>query len=101
MAELASTKPKTANLSIKLDASDRERLQSIAMLKKRTPHFLMKEAIQRYLAAEEAEQQLVNEAAASLAHYKATGLHTTLDEMKAWAESVKSDRTMPMPTWHK
>lgn len=101
MADLTSAKTKIANLSIKLDASDYERLQSIAIVKNRTPHFLMKDAIQKYLVMEEAEQKAVNEAAASLAHFRTTGLHTTLGEMQAWAESLKNDRNSPMPPWHK
>ena len=40
---------RSANVTVKLAASDRKRIQSLAISKKRTPHYLMKEAIQAYL----------------------------------------------------
>jgi predicted transcriptional regulator len=93
-------KPKLANLSIKIDATDRDRLKSIAIAKNRTTHYLMKEAIQKYIAAEEAEQRAIDAAIRSMEHFKKTGLHTTLDEMKAWAKAIKLDRNTPMPSCH-
>ena len=45
--------------------SERQRLKSLAAAKQRTPHFLMKEAIQRYIEDEEAEQAAIQAAAAS------------------------------------
>jgi predicted transcriptional regulator len=101
MTIATSQKLPLANLSIKLDASDRDRLKAIAIAKNRTTHFLMKEAIQQYLAAEEAEQRSIDAAEQSLQHYKQTGLHTTLDEMKAWAKAVKLNRGTAMPACHK
>lgn len=100
MTATSTSKPKLANLSIKIDAADRDRLKAIATAKNRTTHFLMKEAIQKYIAAEEAEQQVIDAAAKSMAHFKRTGLHTTLDEMKTWAKAVKSDRNAPLPPCH-
>ena len=50
-------KPRTGNMTVKLDSADQERLKSIALSKKRTPHFIMREALHKYLEAEEAEQQ--------------------------------------------
>ena len=88
------------NLTVKLDVDERHRLKSLAAAKKRTPHFLMKEAIHRYILDEEAEQMAVNIATASIEHYKKTGLHVTLDEVKAWAKSVKTNRNAQMPPCH-
>jgi hypothetical protein len=39
-------------------------------------------------------------AAVSLTHYKNTGLHTTLDEIKIWAKAVQLDRSVKMPPVH-
>ena len=47
-------KPPTANLSIKLELSDRDRIRALAAYKKRTPHFIMKQAVRKYLQEEEA-----------------------------------------------
>ena len=93
-------KSKAANVTIKLDTTHRDRLKSLAVAKKRTPHFLMKEAIERYLVAEEAQQTVLKSVDESTAHYEATGLHVTLDEIKQWAKEVKADRNAPLPKCH-
>ena len=48
----------------------------------------------------EAEQAAIQAAAASLAHYEKTGLHTTLDEVKVWAKAVRKNRSAKMPACH-
>jgi predicted transcriptional regulator len=93
-------KPRAVNVTVKLDESERSSLKSLALAKQRTPHFLMKEAIARYIEEEEAEQAAIAVAAASLEHYQKTGLHTTLAEMKDWAQAVRKDRSLEMPACH-
>jgi len=88
------------NLTVKLNVDERHRLKVLADAKKRTPHFLMKEAIQRYIADEEAEQMAVKIAIASVEHYKQTGLHVSLDEVRTWAKAVKVDRSAKIPSCH-
>lgn len=94
------TRPTAANVTIKLDATHRDRLKSLATAKKRTSHYLMKEAIERYLEAEEAQQSILKSIDASVSHYEATGLHITLDEAKAWAEELKVNRNAKLLTCH-
>ncbi len=43
-----------ATATIKLDSSERDRIASLASIMKRTPHYLMKEAILEYVKREEA-----------------------------------------------
>jgi predicted transcriptional regulator len=93
-------KSRATNVTVKLEDSERQSLKTLAAAKQRTPHFLMKEAIQRYIEDEEAEQAAIQAAAASLAHYKKTGLHTTLDEVKVWAKAVRKNRSAKMPACH-
>jgi predicted transcriptional regulator len=93
-------KPRAVNVTVKLDDSERNSLKALALAKQRTPHFLMKEAIARYIKDEEAEQAAMDVAAASLLHYQQTGLHTRLDELKTWATAVRKDRSVKMPTCH-
>ena len=52
-------KPRTANMSVKLYDTDMQRLRAIAISKKRTPHYLMKEAIVRYIEEAEEEQKIL------------------------------------------
>ena len=93
-------KTRAINVTIKIDATERERLKSLAVAKKRTPHYLMKEAIERYLEDEEAEQLAIQEATVSLEHYERTGLHITLDEVKQWVKDLKTDRNAKLPVCH-
>jgi predicted transcriptional regulator len=62
MQILTEKKPRAYNMTIKLAASDRDRLRSCAVAKKRTPHYLMKEAITAYLEREEVEQRFMEAA---------------------------------------
>ena len=99
-ATLAPVKSATANLSLKLDMADRDRLRSLAEYKNRTPHFIMKEAVQRYLLEEEAEQRFVEAAKASRKHYKKTGLHVTHDEFSQWVDALQTNPKAAPPTVH-
>ncbi len=96
----ALEKSVTANLSLKLDIADRDRLRSLAEYKKRTPHFIMKEAVQKYLEEEEAQQRFVEAAKASRSHYKKTGLHVTHDEFSQWVDALQSNPNAVAPMSH-
>jgi len=93
-------KPRTATMTLKLDTTHRDRLKSLALVKKRSAHYLMKEAIDRYLEAEEAQQVALNSVDESVAHFEATGLHVTLNELKTWAKDVKANRNAQLPACH-
>jgi predicted transcriptional regulator len=94
------TRPIATNVTIKLDSTHRDRLKSLAIAKKRTSHYLMKEAIERYLLAEEAQQTILKSVDDSITHYEATGLHITLDEAKAWAQELKINRNAQLIACH-
>jgi predicted transcriptional regulator len=91
----------TANKSIKLDASEIEKINQFAIADNRTPHFIMKEAIRIYLKRREVEKQFIDVAIESRKHYKATGLHITHQEFTAWVAEVQKNPNTPMPVCHK
>lgn len=93
-------KPRPASVTLKLDTSHRDRLKSLAVAKNRSAHFLMKEAIERYLKTEEAQQAILQSVDDSVAHYEATGLHVTLGEFKTWTQEVKLNRSTQLPACH-
>jgi predicted transcriptional regulator len=99
--EATSEKSGSSNLTVKLDHADRERLKLLAVAKKRTSHYLMREAIQKYLASEEAQQRFIEVAKNSLAEYKKTGSHITLEEFSEWTKALKKNPKAPMPECHK
>ena len=45
--------PKRATSSVKLDVEVRQRVQRLAVLRRRSPHWLMREAIEEYVEREE------------------------------------------------
>ena len=55
---MADRKQDIEHLSIKLPGGLKERLQKLGKLKQRTTHWLMKEAIEHYLAEEEVQEKL-------------------------------------------
>lgn len=87
-------------VTVKLDASDRDRIASLAIMKKRTAHYLMKEAILEYVQREEARQNFIKAADTSFEHYKETGLHITLDEFSAWVDDVQKNPDAPITACH-
>ena len=95
---VASTR--SASVTIKLDDTDRSRIASLAAAKKRTPHYLMKEAILDYVRKEEARQNFIAAAESSFEHYKETGLHISLDEFNTWVDQVQDNPGEPVPACH-
>jgi predicted transcriptional regulator len=101
MKTSAIEKPRSpGTVTIKLDPPDRDRIASLAAMKKRTPHYLMKEAILEYVQREEARQNFIKVADASFEHYKETGLHITLDEFSAWVDDVQKNPDAPITACH-
>lgn len=89
------------NATVKLSAKERDGIKSIALLRKRTPHYIMKEAISLYLEKAEAEQHFVQAALRSREDLRSTGLHITQDEFSAWVETIQKTPNTPMPVCHK
>ena len=101
MKTASVAKPRTAgSVTIKLDAADRDRIAILAGTKKRTPHYLMKEAILDYVKKEEARQNFIAAAELSFEHYKETGLHFTLEEFSTWVDQVEQNPAAPVPACH-
>ena len=94
-------KPRTATVTLKLDAAFRDRIKSLAATKKRSSHYLMKEAILDYVRREEARLDFIKAAEASFEHYKETGSHITLDEFSQWVDEVQQNPDAPFPACHR
>lgn len=93
--------PAAMPVSLKLDAEERARLAALASARKRSSHYLMREAVREYLTREEARQSFRDEAAKAWRDYKKTGLHATQDEVDAWVDSLGTRRPRRPPKWHK
>ncbi len=98
----STEKPRSGGaVTVKLDPADRDRIAALATMKKRTPHYLMKEAILEYVRKEEARQNLINAAESSFDHYKETGLHITLEELSTWVDKIQENPDAPIPACHR
>jgi predicted transcriptional regulator len=90
--------PEKANMAVKLDTSIRQRLQALGHAKRRSPHWLMVEAIRLYV---DREEELEREKAITrerLAHYDATGEYVAGDDVDAWLRSIGASHEKSPPT---
>ena len=81
---------RSTTTSLKLDPELRERLRRLAEARRRSPHWVMREAIAEYLAREEAREALRQDALAAWAAYEADGLHATEEEVDAWLARLEA-----------
>jgi predicted transcriptional regulator len=87
-----------ANMAVKLEPALRDRLQALGAAKKRSTHWLMCEAIRRYVEGEEEAARARSEALERLARFEATGEHVTHEDVDAWLKSWGSGEESPVPT---
>lgn len=93
-------RPRSANVTVKLQETQRARIKSLAAYKKRTPHFLMIEAIDKYIDQAEREQKVLQMIDAGNAHFEETGLHVTTTDVRSWLAAAATDRNAPRPACH-
>lgn len=72
--------------SVKLEAGLKDRLDRLAETRRRSAHWLMREAIRQYVEREEARESFRREALQAWQDYRETGRHLSLDETAAWLE---------------
>lgn len=93
--------PVSSPVSLKLSAEERERLTVLATSRKRSSHYLMREAVREYLTREEARQSFRDEATRAWEDYERTGRHVTQMEIDAWIDSLGTRQPKRAPKWHK
>jgi predicted transcriptional regulator len=92
--------PTTSTTSLKLDSEMRERVQRLAAARRRTPHWLMREAVEQYVSREEQRERLQKDALAAWNHYQTTGLHATAEEADAWLAKLEAGEDAEAPECH-
>lgn len=86
--------------SIKLDSELKTRLDRLAGARRRSPHWMMREAIRQYVEREEARESFKQEALESWRQYRETGRHLSLDETAAWLNSWGTEDETEAPPAH-
>jgi predicted transcriptional regulator len=83
--------------SLKLGSGMKERVQRLASARRRSPHWIMREAVEQYVEREEKREQLREDALAAWADYQATGLHVTAQAADAWLAKLEAGKRAPVP----
>ena len=87
-------------LHIELDAEIRARLQRLAERRRRSAHWLIREAIAQYLEREDRREQLRQGALDAWGEYQATGWHVTAEEVYTWLARLEAGEEAEPPTPH-
>ena len=89
-----------ANLSkttLKLDSATKERVRRLAEARRRSPDWVMREAVEQYVEREEKREQLRQDALAAWAEYQTTRLYVTAKEADAWLAKLEAGRRAVIP----
>lgn len=87
--------------SLKIDDVLKRRVQQLASQRRRSPHWIMLEAISQYVDREEARESFKQEALASWEAYQETGRHLTGQELRTWLSTWGTEDEQVVPECHK
>lgn len=89
-----------APTSIKLDDALKERVKHLAKVRRRSSHWIMREAIAQYVEREEKREEFRLAAIRAWDEYQQTGLHVTLEEVDAWLAKFEAGEDAEPPKCH-
>ena len=90
----------TSSTSLKLDQNLKKRVQRLASERRRSAHWVMREAVEQYVSREEKREKLRQDALAAWNHYQTTGLHATAEEADAWLAKLEAGKDAKAPECH-
>ena len=88
-------------MSVKLDPDTRTRLENLAAVRRRSTHWIMRDAIQQYVEREEKRETFRQDTLKAWEEIQATGLYTTTEEIDAWLASWGTNGELHTPKCHK
>ncbi|MGH8271167.1 MAG: CopG family ribbon-helix-helix protein [Gammaproteobacteria bacterium] len=86
--------------SLKLEAEMKDRVQKLATSRRRSAHWLIREAIAQYIEREEQREEAWQAAQTAWAEYAATGLHASAEETDAWLAKLEAGENAKAPECH-
>lgn len=86
--------------SIKLDDDLKDRVQHLATQRRRSAHWIMREAIQQYVEREEKRETFKQDALRAWSEYQANGRHLTPEEADAWLARLEAGDDVDPPACH-
>jgi predicted transcriptional regulator len=90
----------TTAVAIKIDQKTKERYKNLALIKDRSTHRMMREAIKQYVDREEKRESFLRDAVNSWNEYQETGLHATGEEVIKWLNTWGADDEQDAPECH-
>ena len=87
-------------VSIKIDEDTKARVKRLADARHRTSHWLMREAINQYVAREEKREAFRQDTLKAWEAYRTTGLRVTADEADAWLDQLEQGKDVEPPACH-
>ncbi|HME35545.1 MAG TPA: ribbon-helix-helix protein, CopG family [Candidatus Sulfotelmatobacter sp.] len=88
---------KPSTTSLKLDTEVKKRVQRLAAARRRSPHWLMREAIEEYVEREEKRERFRQDALNAWAQYQTTGLHVTAEDADTWLAKLEAGKDAAPP----
>jgi len=92
--------PSPLTTSLKLDIELKQRVQQLASVRRRSAHWIMREAVEQYVSREEKREQFRQDALTAWNEYQATGLHATAAEADAWLAKLEAGEDAKAPQCH-
>ena len=89
-----------AATSIKLDDALKGRVRDLAEARRRSAHWIMREAIAQYVEREEKREALRQDAMRAWDDYQEKGQHLTLEEADAWLARLEAGEDADPPKCH-
>lgn len=86
--------------SIKIDDGLKDRVRILAEQRRRSVHWIMKEAVREYVEREEAKESFKQEAMASWEKYQVDGRHLSGAEVQGWLDGWGTDKESEPPQCH-
>jgi predicted transcriptional regulator len=82
---------------IKLDSETKIRLDKLASIKERKPHWLIKKAIAEYLEREEEKEKMLQEDRERWEEFMLTGYSIENDVVSDWLDALARGEKKPCP----
>lgn len=87
--------------SVKLDDELKDRIQHLAESRRRSAHWIMREAITQYVEREEKREAYLRDAQNAWDEFQRTGLHLTMEEADEWLAQLAAGNDVEPPECHR
>lgn len=87
-------------MAIKIDSDIKERVKRLAEARKRTPHWMVCEAVSQYVEREEKREAVRQAAIDAWSQYRATGMYLTAAEADVWLAKLEAGEDVNPPECH-